>query len=123
MLVRKMDSTIPITVLVPVYNGEPYVGEAIGSILAQTLYEYELLIIDDGSTDRTTEIVRSFRDKRIRLVRNGENRGLIATLNHGVEIARGKYIARMDSDDISHPERLEKQFQFMKQHQDIQNMR
>jgi len=114
-----MDATVPVTVLMPVYNGERYLGEAVESILNQTFYDYEFLIIDDGSTDRTAEILLSFHDERIRLVRNNTNLRLIATLNHGVEIARGKYIARMDCDDISHPERLEKQFQFMEVHPEI----
>jgi hypothetical protein len=95
-----------ITVLMPVYNGEPYLREAMDSILTQTFRNFEFLIIDDGSTDASADIIRSYKDFRIRLECNGKNLGLIPTLNNGLELARGEYIARMDCDDISLPERL-----------------
>jgi glycosyltransferase involved in cell wall biosynthesis len=95
-----------------VYNGEPYLREAVESILAQTYSDYEFIIIDDGSTDNGVEIVRSYRDPRIRFVQQ-ENRGLSAGLNRGIGLSTGEYIARMDADDISEPSRLVRQVQHM----------
>jgi glycosyltransferase involved in cell wall biosynthesis len=99
-----------VTVLMPVHNGASFVGEAIESILAQTFKDFELLIIDDGSTDVTPAVLEHYArlDPRIRLVRR-DARGLVATLNEGIELARGEWIARMDADDIALPHRLEKQ--------------
>jgi glycosyltransferase involved in cell wall biosynthesis len=108
-----------ITVLMPVFNGEKYLSPAIDSILDQSYTDFELLIIDDGSTDSSAAICREYRDPRIRLVANERNLGLIATLNRGLDLARGKYIARMDCDDISLPGRFERQFRFMEQNADI----
>jgi glycosyltransferase involved in cell wall biosynthesis len=105
-----------VTVLMPVYNGERYLKEAIESILDQTFTDFEFLIINDGSTDRSVGIIESYADSRIRLVDNGENLGLIKTLNKGIDLTRGEYIARMDADDISLPKRLEKQVGFMDSH-------
>ncbi|MFH0892342.1 MAG: glycosyltransferase family 2 protein [Candidatus Falkowbacteria bacterium] len=102
-----------VTVLMPVYNAAKYLNEAIDSILGQTFKDFELLIIDDGSTDLSREIIESYKDKRIRLVINETNLRLIATLNKGISLAQGEYIARMDADDISLPKRLEKQVAFM----------
>lgn len=103
-----------VTVLMPVYNAEPFLREAIDSILAQSFRPFEFLIIDDGSTDSSAEIVSSYRDPRIRLVRNQKNLGITATLNKGIALASCELIARMDADDISHPQRLQKQFGYMK---------
>lgn len=97
----------------PAYNAEKHIGEAISSVLNQTFTDFEFLIINDGSTDSTEKIIRKFNDDRINLVRNSSNLGLITTLNKGLELAKGKYIVRMDSDDISLPERLMCQFDFM----------
>ncbi len=109
--------TVPkVTVLMPVYNGGKYLREAIDSILDQTFRDFELLIINDGSTDDSCEIVESYGDNRIRLVSNPGNIGLIATLNRGIELAMGKYIARMDCDDICLPERLARQVEHLDQH-------
>ena len=108
-----------VTVLMPVYNGETHLREAVGSILGQTYQDYEFLIINDGSTDRSAEIIGSYADPRIRLVDNGTNRGLIATLNSGLVLAHGHYVARMDCDDISLPERLAKQVAFLDSHPEI----
>lgn len=110
---------IIVTVLMPVFNGEKYLVQAIDSILSQTYKNFEFLIIDDGSTDKSIKIIKKYKDPRIRLVRNKKNIGLIKTLNKGLSLARGKYIARMDCDDISLPKRLEKQVRFMEQHPDI----
>ena len=102
----------------PVYNGEKYLCEAVNSILAQTFTNFEFLIIDDGSTDRSIEIIGSYDDSRIRLVCNNQNLGLVATLNKGIDLSLGTYIARMDCDDVSLPTRLEKQVAFMEEHPD-----
>lgn len=118
-----MDTMTPntpkVTVLMPVYNVAQYVGEAIGSILDQTYSDFELLVINDGSTDATREKVLSFTDSRIRFVENERNIGLANTLNRGIELAHGEYIARMDGDDISVPERLEKQVAVLDRHAEI----
>ena len=108
-----------ITVLMPVYNGEPYLHEAIDSILQQSFADFEFLIIDDGSTDRSAAIVESYDDPRIRLVSNERNLGLVLTLNRGLELCRGEYIARMDSDDIALPSRLRKQLDFLDKNPEI----
>jgi hypothetical protein len=108
-----------VTVLMPVYNGEQHLGEAIESILGQTFRDFEFLIVNDGSTDRSVEIIDSYADARIRLVHNETNSGLIFTLNRGLELARGAYVARMDCDDISLPERLARQVAFMDGHPDV----
>lgn len=98
-----------ISVIMPVYNGEKYLKEAIDSILKQTFSDFELLLINDGSTDSTEAIIKSYDDVRIVYIKNEKNLGLIKTLNKGLDIAKGEFIARMDQDDISHPERFEKQ--------------
>ena len=114
-----MPSDPVVTVLMPLYNGEHYVREAVVSILRQSWKDFELLIIDDGSTDTGPEIVTAMRDERIVLLRNPSNMGVAATLNRGLEAARGHYIARMDADDISLPDRLERQVRFMDEHPDV----
>ena len=108
-----------ISVIMPVYNGEKYLREAIESILNQTYTDFEFIILNDGSTDRTEEIILSYDDPRIVYVKNKKNLQIVETLNKGIALARGKYIARMDADDISLPERLEKQIKFMKDNPDV----
>lgn len=105
-----------VTVLMPVYNAENYLAEAIESILDQTFTDFEFLIIDDGSTDRSIEIVNSYKDHRILLVKNEYNLGLVTTLNQGLSLAKSKYIARMDADDISLSNRLQIQVGYMEAH-------
>ena len=95
-----------ITVLMPVYNSERYVARAVKSILDQTFRDFEFLVINDGSTDRSIDIIREFNDPRIRVI-DTENQGVAAALRLGMEMARGTYIARMDADDESLPNRLE----------------
>ena len=102
-----------VTVLMPVYNGEEYLSEAIESILKQTFTDFEFLIINDGSTDKSVSIIESFKDIRIRLVDNEQNLGLVKSLNKFIGLANGEYIARMDCDDISVADRLEKQIRFL----------
>ncbi len=108
-----------VTVLMPVYNAEKYLREAIGSILSQTWSDFEFLIINDGSTDHSREIIRSFDDRRIRLVDNPSNIGVTKSLNRGLQMARGEFIARQDADDISYPDRLARQMIFLNQNQDV----
>src|SRR5437867_9556704 len=101
-----------VSVLMPVRDGERFVREAVESILGQTFQNFELLIVDDGSTDATPSILLEFTDPR--LVRLRQDRaGLIAALNRGLDLARGEYIARMDADDIALPRRLERQVKFL----------
>ena len=107
-----------VTVLRSVYNGEKYLREAIESILNQTFTDFEFLIINDGSTDRTTEILQSYDNPRIKIIDNGKNIGLTKSLNKGLRMARGEYIARMDADDVSMLERLGKEVDFLETHQD-----
>ena len=102
-----------VTVLMAVYNGEKFLKEAIESILTQTFTDFEFLIINDGSTDNSVKIIEEFNDPRIRLIHNEKNLKLIASLNKGISLAKGKYIARMDCDDISMPYRLEKEVDFL----------
>jgi len=106
-------------VLLPVYNGERYLAQAIQSILEQTFENFDLLIIDDGSTDRTLGIIKEFNDPRIRVFNNEKNIGLIGTLNKGIALASTRYIARMDCDDWSASDRLAKQLNFMEEHPDV----
>lgn len=108
-----------ITILMPVYNGEKYLREAIDSILNQSFVDYELLIINDGSNDNSISVIESFKDSRIKLVHNEKNIGLAETCNRGLDLATGEYIARMDCDDVSLPDRLRKQFEFMESHPEI----
>lgn len=108
-----------VTVLMPAYNCAAFIREAIESMLTQTFTDFEFLIIDDGSTDETLAIIKSFHDPRIRVVENGKNRGITHTLNLGLSLARGKYIARMDADDRSDRFRLERQWSVLEANPDI----
>ena len=102
-----------VTVLMPVYNGEHYLKDAILSILNQTFPDFEFLIFNDGSTDKSEEIIKSFSDLRIKYFKSRDNQGYLVHLNQGLKIAEGEYIVRMDADDLSLPNRLEKQVRFM----------
>jgi len=108
-----------INVLMPVYNAEKYLREAIDSILNQTFSDFELLIINDGSSDNSEEIILSYTDSRIRYVKNERNIGLVATLNKGIDLIDSEYIFRMDADDISMLNRFEIQKKFMDDHPHI----
>lgn len=107
-----------ISVVMPTYNAEKFLRESVDSILSQTYRDFELLIIDDNSKDHTREIINSYKDERIKLI-NGDCKGLPAALNKGILAAKGEYIARMDADDISLPERFEEQVNFLDKHPDI----
>ena len=111
-----MEHAPSISVVMPVYNAEPYVADAIRSILTQSLEDFEFIIIDNGSTDGSSQIIRSFTDPRIRVVTNPVNVGPPPALNQGLRLANGKYVARMDADDITLPGRLAKQWAFMEEH-------
>lgn len=113
-----MSASPCVSVVMPVYNGERYLKEAVESVLNQTLSDFEFIIINDGSTDNTCAILKSFTDGRGNLI-DQEHQGLIASLNRGLAIARGEYVARMDSDDIALPDRLEKQVAFLRAHPEI----
>ena len=94
--------SLKVSVLMPAYNAEKYIAEAINSILSQTFKDFELLIINDGSTDKSESIVFSFNDPRMRYIKNEQNLGLVRVRNLGLELARGEYVAMLDSDDIAH---------------------
>jgi glycosyltransferase involved in cell wall biosynthesis len=100
-----------------VYNAERYLGDAVQSVLSQSFRDFEFIIINDGSTDQSRNILSRFDDSRVQIVDNSQNKGLIFSLNLGFSLARGKYIARMDADDVCLPNRLEAQFQFMELNQ------
>lgn len=108
-----------ISVIMSTYNDELYIEESLRSILNQTLADFELIIYDDCSTDHTVEKIRAFHDPRIQLICNEENCGLTKNLNKGLRIARGKYIARMDGDDISEQTRFERQVAFLEEHPSV----
>lgn len=102
-----------ISVIMPVYNADEYLSASIESILNQTYKNFEFIIINDGSTDNSEKIICSYNDKRIKYIKYDSNLGYVARLNYGLSIASGTFIARMDADDISKPERLEKQLNFL----------
>ncbi|MDB5132558.1 MAG: epsE 1 [Mucilaginibacter sp.] len=108
-----------VTVLLPFYNAGPYLKEAVQSIINQTFTDYTLLLINDGSTDKSEDIIKELNDARIWYIKHDTNVGLITTLNQALSLAQSKYIVRMDADDISAPERLEKQVLFMESNPDI----
>ena len=108
-----------ISVVMPAYNATDHITPAIESILAQSMTEFELIVVDDGSTDETPVIVDSFDDDRIRLVRLEENVGIAAARNTGIERARGEYIACHDADDRSRPDRFERQLEFLEEHEAV----
>jgi len=108
-----------ISVVLPVYNSALYIKDAINSILNQTIQDFEIIIIDDCSADDTLAIIEAYKDARIRIIKKNKNKGLIDSLNIGFEEAKGKYIARMDGDDISLPDRFEKQLEVLENNSDI----
>lgn len=107
-----------VSVVMSVYNGDSYLNEAIDSILGQTLWDFEFIIVNDGSTDGTGELLRFYDDPRI-VVIDQSNHGLWMALNKGIQYARGEYIARMDADDISHPRRLQYQVEFLEKNRNV----
>lgn len=108
-----------ISVILPVYNGEQYIYSAIQSILTQTYKQFELVVLDDGSTDRTKHIVEGIKDSRLILKSGAENKGLVFRLNEGMKMTQGKYIVRMDADDISLPDRFSQLLDFMERNREV----
>jgi len=108
-----------VTVLMTVYNGSRFLRDSIRSILNQTFNNFEFIIVDDCSTDDSLKIIHSFVDSRIKVIRNPQNIGLTKSLNKGLKSAKGKYIARMDADDISLSDRLTLQYKYLEEHSDI----
>ncbi len=108
-----------VSVVLPIHNAEKYLLEAVESILTQTFADFELILVDDGSTDHSPVILDTLKDPRIIRLRNEKNSGVVASLNLGISVASGRYIARMDADDVSLPERLEKQVKYLEAHPEI----
>src|SRR3990167_3934050 len=108
-----------ISVIMSVYNGMPFLKEATESILKQTYKNFEFIIVDDGSEDKSWEYLKSLKDKKIKLIKNKRNLGLAASLNKALQRAQGDFIARMDADDVSKPERLTTQMDFMKKNPQV----
>jgi glycosyltransferase involved in cell wall biosynthesis len=108
-----------ISVIMSVYNGGKYLREAIESILNQTFTDFEFIIVNDGSTDNSLEIILSYTDERIRIINNEKNIGLTKSLNKALKVARGEYIARQDADDVSLPNRFEEQIKYLKKHPEV----
>ncbi|MGH3136771.1 MAG: glycosyltransferase family 2 protein, partial [Gaiellaceae bacterium] len=98
-----------VSVLLAVHNGEPYLWMALESVLRQTMADFELIVVDDASTDTTPEVIAAIDDHRLRVLRNEEQLGLAASLNRGLDEAQGRYVARLDADDVALPRRLELQ--------------
>ena len=108
-----------VSIGMPVFNCEKTLKFAVQSILNQTYFNWELIIIDDGSTDNTLDIAKSFKDSRIKVVAGGLNKKLPSRLNQAIAMSEGKYFARMDGDDISYPERLQLQVEYLEKHPEI----
>lgn len=108
-----------VTVITPVYNGEKYLHEMMGSILAQTMQDFEFIIINDGSTDGTEEIVKSYDDPRIRYFTNDKNRGIAYSYNRAIDLANGAFLAVAEADDINHPRRLAIQTSYMQANENV----
>src|SRR5215510_6043019 len=102
-----------VSVLMPAYNAERFIRSSVRSVLSQTFTDFELIVVDDHSTDATPELLRSFSDHRLRVIRMEHNLGVVGAINRAAREARGRYIARMDADDISMPTRLAKQKAFL----------
>ena len=113
------DGSPLVSVVLPAYNAQATLAESIQSVIDQTYTHWELIVINDGSTDQTENIIKSFEDERVKYYCNDGNKRLIYTLNRGFDLATGKYIARMDADDVCFPCRFEKQVAFLEKHQDV----
>lgn len=114
------DTAAPaVSVLLPVLNGRSTLAAAVGSILSQSFADFELLVLDDGSTDGSGDLARGIGDNRVRVIGDETRRGLAARLNQGIDLARGRYIARMDADDVAFPARLARQVTFLEAHPEI----
>lgn len=107
-----MDENL-VSIIMPAYNAEKYISNSINSIIQQTYKNWELIIVDDCSTDKTTKVILNYKDERIYLLKNIKNSGAAISRNRALREAKGKWIAFLDSDDIWHPEKLERQLDFM----------
>lgn len=114
-----MNNNLALSVVMPTYNSEKYLEKSIDSILNQTFKDFEFIIIDDGSTDKTLKTIKKYKDPRIILIQNKINKGIVYSLNKGIKLAKGKYIARMDADDISVKTRFSKQINFLENNPNI----
>lgn len=113
-------NTLPlVSVVMPVFNSAKYLGKSLDSVVKQTYSNIEIIVINDGSKDRSSEIIGKFKDSRIKLINFKRNKGIVSALNKGLDLAKGKYIIRMDSDDIAHKDRVKKQVEFMEAHPKI----
>jgi glycosyltransferase involved in cell wall biosynthesis len=118
--VRQLTANSPrVTVVMPVWNAARFLRVAMDSILRQSYDSFEFVVIDDGSSDGTKEVLREYTDPRVRLVHNDSHRGLVYCLNAGLSLAGGEYVARMDGDDVSYPERLSAQVRFLESERDV----
>src|SRR5437867_12013172 len=108
-----------VSVLISTYNGEHYLGQAVRSILNQTLSDFELIIVNDGSKDSSESVIKSFPDPRIVYICNSQNQGIAVAQNKGLSVARGEYVALQDHDDISLLDRLRLQVNYLDSHPDI----
>jgi glycosyltransferase involved in cell wall biosynthesis len=108
-----------VSVVMATYNGERFIGAAIDSILAQTHSNFELIVVDDASTDATSGILAAFTDPRLRVIHSPANNGVARARNRGFDCARGDYIALLDHDDLSHPTRLARQVEYLETHPGI----
>ncbi len=118
---RETEKKTLVSITIPVYNGESFLRDAIQSVVNQTFQDWELYLINDGSTDGSSVIMQEYalRDTRIKVIDDGQNKGLVTRLNQSVEIAVGKYYARMDADDIMYITRIEEQVMFLESHPDV----
>lgn len=107
-----------VSIVMPVYNQEKYIKDTLVTLLNQTFKDFELIIINDGSNDKTFNVISSFKDPRLKLINNQKNKGLVYSLNRGLKESTGKYIARADGDDVYLPKRLELQVDFLDTHPD-----
>ncbi len=114
-----MKSNIVVSIVMAVYNGEKYLSKTIDSVLNQSFKDFEFIIINDGSRDETEGIILSYSDDRIVYVKNDTNLKLVGSLNKGIKLAKGEFIARIDADDIMYSQRLEEQVRFFRSHNDV----
>lgn len=119
MTVSEQDPSPRVTVLLPVRNGRTTLRTAVYSLLSQTYTSFEVLVLDDGSSDGSAEVVDGINDPRLRVIHDGLHKGLAARLNEGIDQARGKYIARMDADDVAFPERFREQVRYLEDHPEV----
>lgn len=108
-----------LSIIIPAFNAEKYISQAIQSVLNQTYDNFELIIINDGSTDKTKVVIESFKDERIRYFENEKNSGIVFSRNKGLKLAQGEYIGMLDADDIAYPKKFEKQITFLQQNKDF----